>query len=212
MRQPRFIDNTHRKAGYTEETEYRWGIGEYYEPQVIEEIAKKITKVKVSYDRADKELKEYIEKSNKVPNYLLGSPDYCLLINNIKRAFVEIKIKAQPFFKSKNDGVDFPGYTTPSHYLDIVPVWENINAWCNHNKIPKQKFIFCFALNCNLKKDYGEKRFIAENWTYDFISLSKINAKIEENRYVKYAQGYGKECWLIPQSDTCGIELIENQF
>lgn len=139
--------------------------------------------------------------------WVKGAADYCLDFKNAL-IYAEIKIKTQNFHKTVSGGKTQAGsqiipYGCESYYLDIHPVWKNMNLFCEHLHINKDAFVIFF---CN--SDCNEIRF---------ISLTRINELIECGYrgapLNRFSEGYGivtsegrrAENYLIPIDATINL-------
>ena len=196
---------------YVRERTARWGMADIGEEKAIKKITATIaekTGRKVGSFRLD----ELVHKKRppELFEWAKGCPDYAAYMDD-GAVMIEIKLKAAEFRKTAAGGrtkfgATIENYGCPSYYLDIYPVWNNMNAFCSKMRLPTGKFIVAFfnadALSCRI------------------ISLAKINRVIKEgwrrfDRKIpicRYGEGYGKETYLIPRDAAPPLESISGEL
>ncbi|MGU8437166.1 hypothetical protein [Clostridium perfringens] len=194
------------KIRYNNERNIRWSLAKKGEPKAIEALAKAISDkdyfVEVSYTRYDS---IFFQKYNpKEYEWVKGCSDYYLTFSSDTKgelySYVEVKIKNTTFDATLNGGYRFnqqiSNYGCVSFYLDVEPVYRNMNSFCELNNIDKNTFLIMFI-----------------NSTYDcirVISLKEINDLIINGwRGVPistFTARYGQKSYLIPKDATHDIK------
>lgn len=138
--------------------------------------------------------------------WVRGCSDYYLDIstngNRSKYMYVEVKIKNTYFDTTLTGGVragqQIANYGCVSFYLDIVPVYENMNKFCEIANIDKNNFVIMF-----ISSDHTSIRL---------ISLAEINNIVEHGwngvPICTFGAGYGQRSYLIPKDATHTIDDI----
>ena len=197
---------------YSEEKSQRWRLGEEVEPQAIKAISEYLSNYLGSMNsvvgyRFDQMWFDMFGDSEHRNGWVKGASDYCLDFENAL-IYAEIKTKTEKFHKTVQGGKTQAGskitpYGCESYYLDIDPVWQNMNLFCEHLHINKRAFIIFF---CN--EDCAEIRF---------ISLAKINELVQSGYNGKplnhFSEGYGTttsqgkraDSYLIPEDATINL-------
>ena len=197
---------------YSAEKSRRWELGKEGEPKAIRVISEYLSKYLGNLDsvveyRFDDMWFDKFDINLPRNEWVKGSSDYCLDFPNAL-IYAEIKIKTQTFRKTVSGGKTKAGsqissYGCESYYLDINPVWKNMNLFCERLHINKDSFVIFF---CN--SNCTEIRF---------ISLARINELIECGYLGKplnrFSEGYGivtsdgqrAENYLIPIDATINL-------
>lgn len=198
----------HREQ-YNNERVRRWGMAKYGEPRAAQRIAELIEEKiddSVSINRYDVIWFSQYEPS--VENeWVKGSADYYMTISLNNRNYTlysEIKIKSQEYRKTiwggrTARGSNISRYGCTSYYLDIIPVYRNMNDFCDKVGINKESFIVCFVSE--------------DNNNVNIISLAEINDLINNGwnnmNICTYGEGYGQRCYLIPKDATHDLEQMD---
>lgn len=172
-----------------------------------------IASSKIEYKRYDEIWFKYYDPTNPLYEWVKGCPDYYVRIEIESNRFIyfEIKLKSKEFMKTVNGGLTQNGtiimaYGCSSFYLDIDPVYINMNKFSKKQNISHSAFIIAFV-----KNDLTKIRV---------ISLAKINEVIKNGwnkdgkiiNICKYGEGYGKQTYLIPEDITTNIYTIDRKM
>jgi len=136
----------------------------------------------------------------------LGRPDLRLsfdLDGKRTHLFCELKIKKQPFQKTRTGGVTakgspIPRYGCPSFYLDADPVLPSIRAFCAVSGLPSSRFVLAFADPAQPAGQEPEIRL---------TTLAAVERLLREGFQgvplkTDFSEGYGAPCILLPQAAT----------
>lgn len=120
---------------------------------------------------------------------------------------MEIKLKAVEFKKTVKGGTTkngsiVPKYGCTSYYLDVEPVYQNIQHFAERTKIDKVSIWLAFVRN-----DLSEFRL---------ISLACIQELIKDGwngiALCRFGEGYGQETYLIPKDATTDISELTREM
>jgi hypothetical protein len=141
-----------------------------------------------------------------VNEWVKGTPDYVVSINHndtTKYFHTEIKIKDEEFRKTQNGGTTragstIPNYGCPSFYIDIEPVYRNMQDFANNSGLPKSKFIITFY-------DRG-------NDSHHIITLEEVENILQNGwngiQIGEFGEGYGERTYLIPRNATRNLNNL----
>ena len=201
---------------YRSERQERWNNAAQYEEYSIQAIVAKIQRLdtnneikNISYERYDKKwLNENIE-------WTKGCPDYKVKIEFTSEQVLlfEVKIKNKEFLKTLTGGATrngsvVPNYGCTSYYLDVEPVYKNMNDFCINTKISSNSFVIAFVKAPNTNQENTEIRV---------ISLAKLNYLLQHNNGNKewnnqpicyFKEGYGQGTYLIPKTATTDLDKL----
>lgn len=197
---------------YNKEREVRWKMARDGEQPAIEALVRKMNKrfsdniIPVRYDNI------WFERYDpKHIEWVKGCSDYYLCIssseNNNIYMYTEVKIKNTCFDATikggTRSGQQVSNYGCASFYLDIVPVYSNMNQFCEIANIDKNNFLIMFT-----DSSFNSIRL---------ISLLEINSLLQNGwngvRISEFGAGYGSRSYLIPIDATHKVEdLTVNQI
>lgn len=185
---------------YNSERSERWELAEKLEKETMAKVLEKLRIVfpEAKSCRYDKNWFEYaIPEAN---DWVRGVSDYVVALSKEEGIFAEIKIKRKLFRKTKFGGTTangsiIPKYGCESAYLDVQPVFSNINQFLDMFAVPKESFFFFFAST--------------EDTQIRTISVAEVEALIETGyngvQLCTFGEGYGTKtengraiCYLIP--------------
>lgn len=202
-----------RSSSYDKEKAKRWGMAAKGEPEAIVVIAEELnSKLKASNYELTRYDEEWFEiyPPNSDNEWVKGTPDYCIDFSKEENhlfAYIEIKIKAVEFRKTfsggtTRDGSSISKYGCSSYYLDIEPVYRNMNDFCDKIGLDKSKFVIVF-----ISESYDCIRYITLKEVVDMTSSGWNGAPL-----CIYGEGYGATCYLIPKDATHKISKLSNDF
>lgn len=149
-------------------------------------------------------------------NWVKGCPDFCISMSNkeTRHLHVELKIKDSGVFrKTLTGGVSkygsiVPNYGCESFYLDMNPVYKNMNDFCIQSKLSTDNFLILFS-----KSDASIENMYV-------ITLSQINDLIKNGwntagkniPIAEFGEGYGKKTYLIPVEATKKLSSLDKNL
>jgi len=202
------IEQNHTKS-YWKERQDRWGMAKSGEEKAIKVICNLFAKIldvprnNIKYKRLDNIWFESCDINNHEYEWVKGAPDFVIKIFLPEKKYisVEIKLKSQEYRKTTSGGITkngsiIPNYGCSSYYLDVVPVYKNMNDFVSKTDRKYPSFVIAFV-----KDDFSE---------VNFISLSMINKIIKggwnnDGKNIDiciYGEGYGRDTYLIPKDAT----------
>ena len=114
--------------------------------------------------------------------------------------YVEVKIKNTSFDATINGGIrrgqQISNYGCASFYLDIIPVYRNMNDFCERANIAKSNFIIMFT-----DSQFNSIRLISLEEINNLIQYGWNGVEISE-----FGAGYGHRSYLIPIDATHRVE------
>ena len=202
---------------YDLERDNRWGMAEEKEPEAIKKICGIIGDrygIHTYPQRYDVVWFQQYPPELPENEWVRGAPDYLITIESQNCNFyiyAEIKIKAKKFRKTVSGGTTRRGsmisnYGCESYYLDVDPVYKNMNVFANKAKIDKKCFLLFF-----IDEDFKE---------INLISLEKINKLVTDGYRGSpmsiFSEGYGTRrvdgfparTYLIPIFSTYNLKKI----
>ena len=203
---PQPLFDAHGSA-YIADRAARWKLETTHAPALEATLAAAIAKIfelptsSVEIHRFDKYWFEAHDPQS--CEWVKGCPDYFAIIfgSKIRYIYIELKIKNVEFQKTVSTaprrtqaGSWTPPYGCPSYYLDIDPVFRNMNAFCKNSGI----------LPIQLQVLFAKPDATADEMR--LISLDAINNLILHGwngiMIRPYGEDYGKETYLIPKDAT----------
>lgn len=195
---------------YDREREIRRGMAREGEQLAIEALVRKINERftdNITPVRYDNLWFERYDPRN--IEWVKGCSDYYLDISsgesNSIYMYIEVKIKNTCFDATINEGIRsgqrVANYGCVSFYLDIVPVYGNMNKFCELTNIDKNNFIIMFT-----DSNFNSIRL---------ISLSEVNNLVQNGwngvEISEFGAGYGRRSYLIPIDATHMVEDLSGE-
>ena len=212
-----YIEKEHI-AQYNNERSVRWDMADRGEGSAIVKICDIFSRIleiprdRVSHTRLDEIWFEKYDPTILENEWVKGVPDFIvkILLGKEKYVLIEIKIKSKEFRKTVKGGNTkggsvIPVYGCNSYYLDIKPVYTNIND---------------FALRANLKFSSYILAFVKDDFSeINMISFAKIKKLVsdgwrKDGKIIligKYGEGYGQNAYLIPKDATINATSISKE-
>lgn len=215
---PNNIEREHREQ-YEEEKKARWEMAKVGEANAMKEVCRLLSekfKTKpddITFERYDELWFEQYDIEDQNNEWVKGASDYLIKIQGVNEQYslLEIKLKSQEYRKTQwggktPNGTPVPKYGCTSYYLDIIPVWRNMNDFVEHVGIEKQSFIVAFV-----KEDLSEIMFISLAKINDLVSNGWKKDKNTKITLGTFSEGYGREAYLIPKDSTKNIVEITSE-
>ena len=195
------------KERYSKEMAARWAKEKEKEHSILESIChtwNKLLNTSLQFERFDQNWFNLFPPE--IESWVRGVPDYQIKLSDGNVLWTELKIKDHAFRKTAQGGTTKQGHVIPNYgcesfYLDVEPVWKNMNLFCEKTGLSERHFFLFFATPEDIR--YIPLYIINQMMKQHFW----IHPKTKEQMTLMsdYQEGYGKTCMLIPHICTASI-------